>query len=191
MIERARHAIFAVWVSGLRWDRGGCYWNRESNPRCPQHHLDGGFLYPSGISGIVYHISVTSNLLVSWHDPLRDTLVTSAPSGIILEIPFSSSPSRAGPIRGKPSKLHSLCEYTTHQAEHSPPPRLLSRASLNSTQQSHRRKNRSLHHPQGALSPQHILERNPRSTVFLRNLELLEDLCGIQLTSTPNENLVK
>ncbi|KAG1723966.1 hypothetical protein EDD22DRAFT_790006, partial [Suillus occidentalis] len=49
------------------------------------------------------HINVTSNLLASRHDPPGDNLVAPAPSGITLEIPLSSSPSRAGHIPRKPS----------------------------------------------------------------------------------------
>ncbi|KAG1736282.1 hypothetical protein EDD22DRAFT_959779 [Suillus occidentalis] len=48
------------------------------------------------------NINVTSNLLASWHDPPGDNLVAPAPSGITLEIPLSSSPSRAGHIPRKP-----------------------------------------------------------------------------------------
>jgi adenylate cyclase len=52
---------------------------------------------------LLININVTSNLLASWHDPPGDNLVAPAPSGITLEIPLSSSPSRAGHIPRKPS----------------------------------------------------------------------------------------
>lgn len=140
------------------------------------------------------HINVTSNLLASWHDPPGDNLVAPAPSGITLEIPLSSSPSRAGHIPRKPSNA----TYT--MSIHNAPGRALPPLaySLERLSIGENRLTDEALPPFTILKELRVLnlsfnEIQELPTSFLRNLQQLEELylSGNQLTSIPTEDLVK